>query len=151
MKKLNKKIILIAALILIAVFFAIIYLKPLTLSDIANENSTLLFTKVSMVIKDGEHYHESENYKNITDEQKQEILLLLNNYPYHRNFKTLFSDGSLADNSGDGYFYISIYYGANYQGTAIIAYDNEISYNNKNYTMNNSSDFISEILDIISE
>ncbi len=147
----NKKMIFSIGIILIIAICVGIYFKPMTMSDITNDNSTLLFTKVNLGVKDGEPYHESEDYNDITDEQKQEILQILNDYNYSRNIKTLFSDGSMSDNDGEGYFYITIYNETDYQGTVIVAYDDEISFNNTNYNMKNSSDFIEEILDIISE
>ncbi len=151
MKKLNKKIILIIGLIIIIIVGIIIYVKPMTLSDITMDNSTLIFSKIDLGVKDGQPYHESVEYSDITDEQRDDILLLLNNYPYVRNIKTLFSDGSMSDNDGDGYFYIFIYDEMDYKGSIIVAYDDEISVNNKNYTMNNSSDFINQILDILNQ
>ncbi len=149
MKKANKKTILIIGLIIIAVLCALIYMRPMTLSDNIAHNSTLLFAKIDLGVEDGRPYNESTNYNDITEQQKQEILMLLGNFPYTRNVKTLFSDGSMANNDGDGYFYIYIYSETDYVGTVIMAYDDEISIGNKNYTMQNSSDLINQILDII--
>ncbi len=151
MKSTTKKAIIIVIFTIIIVLASILYLKPISLTDIINSNSTLLFTKIELGVKDGSPYHNSTNYNDITDEQTKEILQLLNNYSYARNIKTVFSDGSMTDNAGDGYFYITIYNETNYEGVVVIAYDNEISVNDKNYTMKNSEQFINEILAIISE
>ncbi len=147
----NSKKIIFTVSIIISVFCIGMYLKPMSLSDIANDSSTLLFVKVNAGWKDGRPYTEGEDYNEITDEQKQKIIQLLNKYHYSRELKTLFSDGSMSNNSVEVYFYITIFNGLDYQDTIIVAYNDKISLNNKNYKMKNSDVFIEEILTIIDE
>ena len=149
MKNSKKRIFTVS--IIISVFCIGMYLKPMSLSDIANDSSTLLFSKVNAGWKDGRPYTESEVYNEITDEQKQKIIQLLNKYSYSRDLKTLFSDGSMLNNGGDGCFHIAIFNGLDYLEIVTVGYNDEISLNDKIYKMKNSDVFIEEILTIIDE
>ncbi len=145
------KLYLALVIIILGVAFSVVYFLPLSLSDTINKDSTMLFTKIDITVSDGQSFHEATIYNDVTEEQKDNVLHLLSEFSYSRNIKTLFSDGSMSDNTGDGYLYITIYNQTDYAGTIVVAHDDEISLNNKNYTMNNSSDFINSIIEIIVE
>ncbi len=151
MKKLSKKHLVVAFCVLALLAFGIVYFMPLSLSGFIGDDSTLVFSKLHIDIKDGAPYHESSDYNDITQEQKKLILDLLDDFTYRKNFSTLFSDGALSNNEGDGYFFMFVYEGEEPALTVTIAHDDEISVGDKNYTMNNSDVFIARMLEIIGE
>ena len=71
------------------------YFRPLPLSNLTNDNSTLLITEIELGVKDGKAYNNSTDHGELSHVQKNEILDLLENYSYKRTLGTLFSNGSL--------------------------------------------------------
>ncbi len=149
MRKLNKKLIFVVIVVLLLAVFSAIYFAPQSLANIANENSTLYITKVDMHVNNGQIDNENTNYNEVTEPQKAEILKLFDEYRYTRNFGTLFSNGSMSGNGGEGYCYITVYDKSDYIGTIVVAYDDEISVGNKNYTMQSSAQFIDNLFEIV--
>lgn len=151
MIKINKKIILTLGLIIAILICFAIYLKPIPLSNIAKDNNTLLFTKIEMGVVNGQAYSESTDYNDVTTTQTEEVFKLFDDFSCSRNLKTIFSNGSMSNNKGDGYLYISVFNDTDFYGTILVSYDNQIAVNDKNYTMNNSAEFIDAILEVINE
>jgi hypothetical protein len=103
------------------------------------------------VIRNGEPDIDVVEYKDITAEQKNAILTLLEKYTYRRTFGTLFSNGTM---SGIGNKMLSIYvFGDNTSGGSIfvLTSSGKIVVNGKNYRMENAEQFIEQIIEILEQ
>ena len=150
MKKIKKVVIFIGIIIFCIVSISI-YFMPLPLSNLANENNVILMINVNAGVKDGTPFTDSQSYNDITKEQQKEIVTLFEEYTYHRKLNTMFSDGSLSTGNNTSSFYIFVYDGLTPTNTIILTdYDNNLV-NNKNYSINKSSDLVEQILAIINK
>ena len=134
--------------ITVLVICVIAYFKPLSFSDMADNDNQIKMTVQDFSIKNGEANIESDEYTNITAEQKDSILNVLYQFRYRRNFKTLFSDGSMSD-LGDKMLSIYIYENDLSVNTVVASSSGKIAVNNKVYSMKDAEDFIEHIIDIV--
>ncbi len=148
MKKLNSKITVVLGLVLI-VAVLVIYFAPAQLSRELEKDSTVIFSHIKMTVQDAQPVMDSTDYNSVSAQQMEELFQLFDNYSYRRSFATLFSDGSMSGNEGDGYLYMFIYDGTNLKNTVTFAYDDEISSNGKNYTLTNSDELIEGVVEIL--
>lgn len=147
MKKKATYLIGIAIVLLICI---IAYFNPLSLSNTVGENSKISMILNEYVIRNGEPDIDVVAYKDITAEQKNAILTLLEKYTYRRTFGTLFSSGTM---SGIGNKMLSIYvFGNNTSGGGIfVTSSGKIVVNAKNYRMENAEQFIEQIIEIMEQ
>lgn len=136
---------IIAVILTVAAF---VYFRPMPLSDLAEEDQTVLVTYTEFSVKDGVPLIDTENYNDITDEQKSDILRLMGEYSYTRTFGTAFSDGSL-DGLGTVMGCIYIYEGNDLEHSVVISDANNISVDNKTYKMKNSLEFLDRLSEIV--
>ena len=136
---------IIAVVLAVAAF---VYFRAMPLSDSAEEDQTVLVTYTEFSVKDGVPLIDTENYNDITDAQKSDILRLMGEYSYTRTFGTAFSDGSL-DGLGDVMGCIYIYEENDLEHTVVISDINKISVDDKTYKMKNSLEFLDRLSEIV--
>ena len=136
---------LILAILLVC---TIIYFRPLSLSDLATEDSLINIIFNEYVVKNGTPDINTVEYTDITTEQKNTLLPVLEKYTYRRTFGTLFSNGSI---SGTGNKMLSIYVFDDNSDNIFVTALGKIAVNNKNYHMENSGQFIEQIIEIMAQ
>lgn len=109
----------------------------------------MLITYTEFGVSDGTPSIDYKNYHDITDEQKREIISLMDEYAYTRTFGTVFSDGSLSG-LGDKMVNISIYEENDLVHMVSISSTDCISVDNKTYKIKNASEFLDSLSDIVS-
>lgn len=148
--KVKKKIISIAVASAILLASLIIYIMPNPLSDCFGESSQITITLNEIGISDGEPFIDPVTYPDITEEQKDSIFALCDQYSYRRTFHTIFSDGSL---SGLGTRLLWIY--INGEDSTVhhitISSTGKIAIGNKTYEMDNAHQFIEQIGKILAK
>lgn len=144
MKKLHYKILVtvIVIAILAGVFF--LYLRPMEMSDLLNKDQTILITFTELYVQNGEANMDTESYNDLTEEQRENIFGLFDQYTYRRSFFTLISDGSLTD-LGDDLINIYLYENAQLVRSIVISSTDRMSVNDKVYVLKNSSRLIEEM------
>lgn len=140
----KRKLIIFIIISVIAIF----YFKPLQLSNLIDENEEILITQIELTVKNGEANNNSETYNDLTDEQKNSIITLFENYYYRRTFGTMFSDGSLSD-LGDKLLHVYIYNGTTLVNSLSFSTTGDIVVNNKTYKMKNTHELIDKTLEIV--
>lgn len=146
----KKKTIYLVVIIVVLLVSMIAFLKPLSLSDIANANNQIEMILSEFEVRNGEAYIDSVEYQAINAEQKRGILNLLEKYTYRRTFSSLFSDGSISE-LGDEMLYIYVYDNVSLIGSIFLSSSGEIEINNKNYYMKNAEHFIEQIIEIMEQ
>ena len=142
----KKKSLYLSGLVIILLICIIIYFKPLSLSNLVSEDSLINMIFSEYVINNGEPDIEVVEYEDITAEQKNALLPILEKYTYRRTLGTLFSNGSM---SGTGNKTLSIYVFDNNSNSIFISSVGKIVVNNKNYRMENTEQFIEQIMAIM--
>ena len=141
----------VTGLIIIAVLAALLlYFWPMDMSDLINENQDVLITRNEFRVQNGEPYIDYENFNDLTDDQRQDIEDLFQQYTYRRAPGTLFSDGSLSG-IGDELINIYVYEGSDLVRTITISDTGDMSVNNRNYTVKESSELIQDISGVINK
>lgn len=143
----KKKVICFIVIAVLAIS-AIVYFKPLSFSDIADSGNDIQMILTNFAIENGEPYNETVEYTNITPEQKSKILTVFEKHSYKRNFKTLFSDGSISD-LGDKLLNIYVYEDGLHGDTVMISSSGKMIVNDKAYSIKNAESFIEEIVYIL--
>ena len=145
----KKKTMCIIGVVIVLLICIIAYFKPLSLLDTIGENNRIDIVLKEIEYEDGKSNIESILYNDISEEQKNAILALLEKYDYRRTFGTLFSDGSLTD-IGKKTLTICVY-DDNLSDTAIIivASSGKIAINDKSYGMEDAEQFIEQIIEIV--
>ncbi len=134
--------------IVVFLICVIAYFKPLSFSDIVDNDNQIQMRLQDFTIKNGEANIESDEYQDITETQKADILNVLDQFSYRRNIKTLFSDGSMSD-LGDKMLSIYIYKNDLHSDSVMVSSSGKIAVNNKVYSMKNAENFIEQIIDIV--
>lgn len=134
--------------IAVLVICVIAYFKPLSFSEMVDNDNQIKMTMQDFSIKNGEANIESDEYTNLTAEQKDGILKVLAQFRYRRTFKTLFSDGSMSD-LGDKMLSIYIYENGLTFNAVVVSSSGKIAVNNKVYSMKDAENFIEQIIDIV--
>lgn len=146
----KKKTIYLVVIVIVLLVSMAVFFKPLSLSDIANENNQIIMVLSEFEVRNGEAYIDSVDYQEITTEQKRGILNLLEKYTYRRTFGTLFSDGSMSG-LGDKMLSIYVYDDASLSGSILVSSSGKIEINGKNYNMKNTEQFIEQIIEIMNK
>ena len=142
----KKKSLYLSGLVIILLVCIIVYFKPLSLSNLVSEDSLINMIFSEYVINNDEPDIEVVEYEDITAEQKNALLPILEKYTYRRTLGTLFSTGSM---SGTGNKTLSIYVFDNDSNSIFISSVGKIVVNNKNYRMKNTELFIEQIMAIM--
>ena len=146
--KVKKKIICFAVVSAILLASLIIYIIPKPLSDCLGESSQITITMNEIGIRDGEPFIDPITYPDITEEQKDSIFSLCNQYSYRRTFHTFFSDGSMSG-LGNRLIQIYIYDEDTTVNLITISSTGKIGIDNKTYKMDNAEQFIEQMADIL--
>lgn len=136
MKKKTTYLVCIGVAVLLLIC-TILYFKPLSLSSVVDKDTKMYITLME--------YSElnSTEYPNITEEQQEEILSVLDEYTYHRTFGTLFSNGTM-HGLGNKVLYI-----ANNGKVIIVTETGKLSIGGKIYSIDNAEQLIQQILEIV--
>ena len=144
-----KKKMLCSTIIAIAFFICcIVYFKPLSLSDVAEADNQMKLIYSQLGVENGEAYIDSVNYQNITIDQKNAILSLLDKYTYRRTVGTLFSNGSTSD-LGNKTFSIYVYDNNLLINSVLVTSSGKVVINEKTYNMEDAEPFIEQIVEIM--
>ena len=101
--------ILVTGMIIVAVLAALLlYFRPVKMSELINDKQEILVTRTQIGIQNGEASINYENYNDLTEAERQDIIDLFQQYTYRRTLRTLFSDGSLCG-IGDEIINIFVY------------------------------------------
>ena len=146
----KKKIICFAVVFVILLASLIIYIIPKPLSDCLGESSQITITLNEIGIRDGEPFIDPITYPDITEEQKDSIFTLCNQYSYRRTLHTIFSDGSMSG-LGNRLIYIFIKGDDSTVNLITISSTGKIGIDNKTYKMNNAEQFIEQMTEILAE
>ena len=96
-------------MIIVAVLAALLlYFRPMKMSELINDKQEILVTRTQIGIQNGEASINYENYNDLTEAERQDIIDLFQQYTYRRTLRTLFSDGSLCG-IGDEIINIFVY------------------------------------------
>ena len=145
----KKKTMCIIGVVIVLLICIIAYFKPLSLLDTIGEDHQIGIVLNEFGYENGKSNMETILYDDISEEQKNAILALLEKYDYRRTFGTLFSDGSLTD-LGKKTLTICVY-DANSSDAAIIMVTSsgKIAINDKSYSMEDAEQFIEQIIEIV--
>ena len=145
----KKKTMCIIGVVIVLLICIIAYFKPLSLLDTIGEDNRIDIILNEIEYEDGKLNIEPILYNDISEEQKNAILALLEKYDYRRTFGTLFSDGSLTD-LGKKTLNICVY-DDNLSDAAIIMVTSsgKIAINDKSYGMEDAEQFIEQIIEIV--
>ena len=146
----KKKTICLVTIVIVLLICSIVFVRPLSLSDIARENTQIKMVFSELGVRDGEAYIDSVDYQDITTEQNSAILTLLEKYSYRRTFDTLFSDGSISG-LGDKTLSIYVYDDVSLVGSIFVSSSGRIAVNEKSYSMKNAEQFIEKIIEIMGQ
>lgn len=148
MKKPSYKILTAGIIIIIVLAALLLYFRPMEMSDLINEDYEIRITRTEVGVRDGEPYIDTKNYNDLTEEQRQGIMSLLQQYTYRRTLGTLFSDGSI---SGAINNYINIYAFEDSElvRTIIISDTGGMSVDSRVYVMQEPSALIQDILGVV--
>ena len=144
-----KKKMLCSIIIVIAFFVCcIVYFMPLSLSDVAGADNQMKMIYSQLGVENGEAYIDSVNYQNITIDQKNAILSLLDEYTYRRTVGTLFSNGSTS-NLGNKTLSIYVYDNDLLINSVFATSSGEVVINEKTYNMEDAEPFIEQMVEIM--
>ena len=100
-------------------------------------------------VENGEAYIDSVNYQDITIDQKNAILSLLDKYTYRRTVGTLFSNGSTSD-LGNKTLSIYVYDDDDLLINSVFATSSgKVVINEKTYNMEDAERFIEQMIEIM--
>lgn len=150
MKKMPYKAFVTGLIIVVVLAALLIYLRPMKMSDLINGDQNLLITRSEIGVRDGEPYIDTESYNDLTEEQRQGIVSLFQQYTYRRTPGTLFSDGSISG-SIDNYINIFVYEDIELVRTIIISDTGGMSVDSRAYVVQEPSKLIQDILDVIAK
>ena len=138
-----------STIIVIAFFVCcIVYFKPLSLSDVAGADNQMKMIYSQLGVENGEAYIDSVNYQNITIDQKNAILSLLDEYTYRRTVGTLFSNGSTS-NLGNKTLSIYVYDNDLLINSVFATSSGKVVINEKTYNMEDAEPFIEQMVEIM--
>lgn len=148
MKRMPKQVLATGIIIIVILAALLLYFRPMEISDLVNESQGILITRTEFGIQNGEAYTDYENYNDLTEAQRQDIIDLFQQYTYRRTPGTLFSDGSLSG-IGDEVINIFVYEDSELLNMICISDTGSVSVNNRSYVMKDSSGLIQDILGVI--
>ena len=130
------------------ILILVIYFQPMHLADLADPTSELSITRQHIYVENGEPEIDTESYNDLSEDQTRRIIDSLQQYTYRRTPGTLFSDGSLSD-FGEWMICIYIYRDNELVNTVIVSDAGDISVNDRCYSMQDSSELIQQITEIL--
>ena len=146
----KKKTIYLIGVIIAFLICIIVYFTPMSLSDTIRENNRIDMVLNEFEIEDGEPNIESVAYNDITTEQKDAILTLLEKCDYRRTLGTLFSNGSITD-LDDKTLTIFVYDDNSSVTAVVVASSGKMAVNDKSYSCKNEGQLIERIIEIMEQ
>ena len=144
----KKKMLCPIVIVIAFLICCIVYFKPLPLSDVAEADNQMKMVYSQLGVKNGEAYIDSVDYEDITIEQKNTILALLDKYTYRRTVGTLFSNGSTSD-LGNKTLSVYVYDDASLINSVFATSSGRVVINEKVYNMEDAEQFIEQIIEIM--
>ena len=144
----KKKMLCPIVIVIVFLICCIIYFKPLSLSDVAGANNQIKMVYSQPGVKNGEAYIDSVDYQDITKEQKNAILSLLDKYTYRRTVGTLFSNGSTSD-LGNKTLSVYVYDDDSLINSVFATSSGKVVINEKAYNMEDAEQFIEQMIEIM--
>ena len=77
MKKPSYKVLAAGIIIIIVLAALLLYFRPMEMSDLINEDYEIRITRTEVGVRDGEPYIDTKNYDNLTEEQRQDIISVI--------------------------------------------------------------------------
>lgn len=77
MKKPSYKILTAGIIIIIVLAALLLYFRPMEMSDLINEDYEIRITRTEVGVRDGEPYIDTKNYDDLTEEQRQDIISVI--------------------------------------------------------------------------
>ena len=148
MKKPSYKILTAGIIIIIVLAALLLYFRPMEMSDLINEDYEIRITRTEVGVRDGEPYIDTKNYNDLTEEQRQDIMSLFQQYTYRRTPGTLFSDGSISG-AINNYINIFVYEDSELVRMIIISDTGGMSVDSRVYVMQEPSALIQDILGVV--
>ena len=148
MKKPSNKILTAGIIIIIVLAALLLYFRPMEMSDLINEDYEIRITRTEVEVRDGEPYIDTKNYNDLTEEQRQDIMSLFQQYTYRRTPGTLFSDGSISG-AINNYINIFVYEDSELVRTIIISDTGGMSVDSRVYVVKEPSALIQDILGVV--
>lgn len=148
MKKPSYKILTAGIIIIIVLAALLLYFRPMEMSDLINENYEIRITRTEVGVRDGEPYIDTKNYNDLTEEQRQDIMSLFQQYTYRRTPGTLFSDGSISG-AINNYINFFVYEDSELVRMIIISDTGGMSVDSRVYVMQEPSALIQDILGVV--
>ena len=144
----KKKMLCPIVIVIAFLFCCIVYFKPLSLSDVAEADNQMKMIYSQIGVENGEAYIDSVNYQDITIDQKNAILSLLDKYTYRRTVGTLFSNGSTSD-LGNKTLSIYVYDDDLLINSVFATSSGKVVINEKTYNMEDAERFIEQMIEIM--
>ena len=148
MKKPSYKVLATGIIIIIVFAALLLYFRPMEMSDLINEDYEIRITRTEVGVRDGEPYIDTKNYNDLTEEQRQDIMSLFQQYTYRRTPGTLFSDGSISG-AINNYINIFVYEDSELVRMIIISDTGGMSVDSRVYVMQEPSALIQDILGVV--
>ena len=144
----KKKMLCPIVIVIAFLICCIVYFKPLSLSDVAEADNQMKMIYSQIGVENGEAYIDSVNYQDITIDQKNAILSLLDKYTYRRTVGTLFSNGSTSD-LGNKTLSIYVYDDDLLINSVFATSSGKVVINEKTYNMEDAERFIEQMIEIM--
>ena len=144
----KKKMLCPIVIVITFLICCIVYFKPLSLSDVAEADNQMKMIYSQIGVENGEAYIDSVNYQDITIDQKNAILSLLDKYTYRRTVGTLFSNGSTSD-LGNKTLSIYVYDDDLLINSVFATSSGKVVINEKTYNMEDAERFIEQMIEIM--
>ena len=144
----KKKMLCPIVIVIAFLICCIVYFKPLSLSDVAEADNQMKMIYSQIGVENGEAYIDSVNYQDITIDQKNAILSLLDKYTYRRTVGTLFSNGSTSD-LGNKTLSIYVYDDDLLINSVFATSSGKVVINEKTYNMEDAEQFIEQMIEIM--
>ena len=112
----------------------------------ADNQMKMIYSQIG--VENGEAYIDSVNYQDITIDQKNAILSLLDKYTYRRTVGTLFSNGSTSD-LGNKTLSIYVYDDDLLINSVFATSSGKVVINEKTYNMEDAERFIEQMIEIM--
>ena len=127
-----------------------IYFSPLSLSNTIRESKQIDIIFNEYRIENGAPSIESVVYNDISTEQKDALLNVLEEHDYKRTFGTLFSDGLITDLAGKT---ITIFVYDNHSSVAaiVVAASGRVAINDKSYVIEDADQLFRQIIEIVDQ
>ncbi len=151
MKKTSYKALVTGIVVVVVLAALLLYFWPRKISDLIDGNKDIQITRIEFGVQNGEPYIDHENFYNLTEEQRQDIMDLFQQYTYRRTLGTLFSDGTLSGGSRDEIIIIYAYEDSELVRTITIPDTGEMVINDRVYAVQEPSELIQDISGIINK